>query len=163
MAGMAGREVYIAIIGPADASGPQLDLARQVGAACADAGAVAVTGGLGGVMAAASEGVAEKGGISIGLLPGGDRGDANPYATIAIPTGLGELRNGLIIRSSDAVIAVGLSWGTLSEIALAMRSGKPVVHLDGGPIGVPGEQPERVESAAEAVRRALQLARTRSA
>ena len=90
-----------------------------------------LTGGLGGVMAAAAKGCNEAGGTSVGLLPGTDRADANPHLTISLPTGLGELRNGLLVRAADGLIAVGGSWGTLSEIALARRAGKPVIALDG--------------------------------
>jgi len=82
-------------------------------------------------MAAAAAGVAEAGGVSIGLLPGIDRFGAAPDLTVAIPTGLGEMRNALIVRTADAVIAVGGSWGTISEVALAVRTGKPVVVIGG--------------------------------
>ena len=99
-----------------------------------------VSGGLGGVMAAAMAGAADAGGLTVALLPG-DQRTAN--ATVAIPTGMGELRNGLLIRSADAVIAVGGSWGTLSEIALARRTGVPVIVLGGWQVhdadGVPME------------------------
>ena len=88
-------------------------------------------GGLGGVMAAACEGAAEKGGLTVGLLPGTDRAKGNAYLTIALPTGIGELRNGLLVRACDAVIAIGGSWGTLSEIALAKKTGKPVITISG--------------------------------
>ena len=92
-------------------------------------GFVVVNGGLGGVMEAAARGAREGGGIVIGLLPGDDRADANPHLTVAIPTGLGQARNALVVSAADAVVAVGGSWGTLSEIALARRAGKPVVCL----------------------------------
>ncbi len=147
---------YVAVIGPSDASPDIYDLALDVGRLLARSGAVVVCGGLGGVMEAAARGAAEQGGTSLGILPGTDRTDANRYITMAVATGLGELRNGLVIRASDAVVAVGASWGTLSEIALAARSGLPLVALrgwsvvdDGGAevtgIGV-------ADSAAEAVR-----------
>ena len=88
-----------------------------------------VCGGLGGVMEAACAGARSVGGLTIGLLPGLDRADANRFVSVAIPTGLGELRNGLVVRSADAVIAVGGAYGTLSEIALALKAGKRVVGI----------------------------------
>jgi len=88
-----------------------------------------VTGGLGGVMREASRGAAEGGGLVLGLLPGNDAREANEFVTVAIPTGLGEARNALVVRASQAIVAVGGSWGTLSEIALARRTGVPVIGL----------------------------------
>ena len=121
---------YVAVIGPSRASVDELDAAREVGALLATRGAIVVCGGHGGVMEAVSEGVKQRGGCTVGLLPGNDRTEGNAHLTIALPTGLGELRNGLIVRAADVVIAVGGSWGTLSEIALAVRSGKPVIALN---------------------------------
>jgi uncharacterized protein (TIGR00725 family) len=89
-----------------------------------------VCGGLGGVMEAACAGARSVGGVTIGLLPGLERDAANRFVSVAIPTGLGELRNGLVVRTADAVIAVGGGYGTLSEIALALKAGKRVVGLD---------------------------------
>jgi uncharacterized protein (TIGR00725 family) len=120
---------YVAVVGPGEATAAELSLARELGAVLAQRGAVVLTGGLGGVMAAAIEGAAAAGGLSVGLLPGGDRDVC--AASVVIPTGLGELRNGLLVRAADAVIAVGGSWGTLSEMALARRTGVPVVRLGG--------------------------------
>lgn len=105
--------------------------AVEVGRLLAEHGLVVVTGGLGGVMAGAARGCELAGGTSLGLLPGEDRAAANPHLTLTVPTGLGEMRNALLVRSCDAIIAVGSSWGTLSEIALAARTGVPVVLLDG--------------------------------
>jgi uncharacterized protein (TIGR00725 family) len=123
---------YVAVVGPGTtATDDDRDTAREVGRRLAEAGCIVVNGGLDGVMAAAAAGVAEAGGTSVGLLPGADRSGAAADLTIAIPTGLGELRNALIVRSADAVIAVGGSWGTLSEVALSMRTGKPVVSVGG--------------------------------
>ena len=124
--------MYVAVVGPGqDARERDRDLAREVGRLLAERGIRVVTGGLTGVMAAAAEGCSQAGGISIGLLPGTDREAASPRLTVALPTGLGELRNGLLVRSSDGVIAVGGSWGTLSEVAVAHRLGVPVVTLHG--------------------------------
>jgi uncharacterized protein (TIGR00725 family) len=90
---------------------------------------VVVCGGLGGVMEAACRGAKEAGGTTVGLLPGDDRGAANSFVDVAIPTGLGEGRNLLVVRSADALMAVGGGHGTLSEIALALKAGKRVVGL----------------------------------
>lgn len=108
-----------------------LRLAEQVGELLARAGAVVVTGGLDGVMAAASRGAHQAGGPTVGLLPGTDTGAGNEHLTAAVPTGLGQLRNGLVVNAADAVIAIGGSWGTLSEIALARRADKPVIVMRG--------------------------------
>ena len=108
-------------------------------------------------MAAAAEGAVSAGGQVVGLLPGLDRSAAHPSVTIAIPTGLGELRNGLVVRSADAVLAIGGSWGTVSEIALAMRTGVPVVTL-GSPIPAEMSTPQaaNVEEALALVIAAVQ-------
>ena len=122
----------VAVIGPGDdAQDRDIEDARTLGRLLAERGITVVNGGLGGVMASASEGASSVGGMSIGLLPESSQENANQYLSIAIPTGLGELRNGLVITSADAVVAVGGSWGTLSEIALAKRIGKPIVCLHG--------------------------------
>lgn len=120
----------VAVIGPAEASVTELDAARRVGAALARAGATLVSGGLGGVMSASCEGAMSAGGTTVGLLPGHHRADGNQFLTVALPTGLGQLRNGLVVGAADGVIAVGGGWGTLSEIALAMRTGTPLVALN---------------------------------
>jgi uncharacterized protein (TIGR00725 family) len=92
-------------------------------------GAVVVSGGLGGVMEAACRGAKEAGATTLGILPGLDRAEANPYVDVAVPTGMGEARNALVVRAADALIAVGGGYGTLSEVALALKTGKPVVGL----------------------------------
>jgi hypothetical protein len=129
--------VVVAVVGGGSASAEQLSAARSVGRLLGSHGCVVVTGGLGGVMAAASEGAAAAGAVVVGLLPGLDRRDANGWVTVALPTGLGELRNGLVVRAADGLIAVGGEYGTLSEVALALKAGKPVVGLDFG-FEVPG-------------------------
>jgi uncharacterized protein (TIGR00725 family) len=101
-----------------------------VGRELAGRGAVLVCGGLGGVMEAACRGAKEAGGTTVGILPGADRAAANEFVDIAIPTGLGEARNALVVRAADALIAVGGGYGTLAEIALALKAGKRVVTLD---------------------------------
>ena len=130
---LAGR--YVAVVGPAD-SARESDLAHatEAGRLLARAGAVVLTGGHHGVMQAAAAGVAAEDGVCVGLLPGLDREEGTPEHTLLLPTGLGELRNGLLVRAADAVLAIGCSWGTLSEIALARRTGVPLVLVDPWPL-----------------------------
>jgi uncharacterized protein (TIGR00725 family) len=120
---------YIAVIGGGQASRRDEDLAESVGRHLGAAGAVVVCGGLGGVMAGACRGAQQAGGLTIGILPGLERREANAWVDVALPTGLGEGRNLLVVRSADAVIAVGGEYGTLSEIGLALGAGVPVVGL----------------------------------
>ena len=127
--------------GSGEAPPADLEAAERVGRTLAARRAVVVCGGRGGVMEAACRGAKEGGGTTLGILPGLDRADANPYVDVAVPTGLGEARNALVVRAADALIAVGGEWGTLSEIALAKRAGKRVVGLGtwelsraGGPV-----------------------------
>jgi uncharacterized protein (TIGR00725 family) len=153
--------VYVAVCGPGEASGEVAAQAEEVGRLVARAGAVVVCGGLGGVMEAAARGAAEEGGTSIGILPRSRRDEANRYVTLSIPTGMGEMRNMLIVRAADVVIAVGGEFGTLSEVAFALKTGVPVVGLDtwelakaGGPV----EAFPRASSPKEAVQEALRRA-----
>lgn len=126
---LSGR--YVAVVGPADGARPtDLAHAEEAGRWLAEGGAVLLTGGHHGVMQAAARGARDAGGISIGLMPGHDRAAGAPEHTYLLPTGLGELRNGLIVRAADAVLAIGCSWGTLSEIALARRTRVPLVLVD---------------------------------
>ncbi len=104
-------------------------MAETLGRCLAEAGAIVVCGGGLGVMTAVCRGAQAAGGQTIGLLPGGDRAAGNPYLTVALPTALGEGRNLLLVRASDALVAVGGGFGTLSEIALALRADLPVVGL----------------------------------
>jgi uncharacterized protein (TIGR00725 family) len=153
---------YVAVIGPDAASDEELASAHEVGRELGRAGAVVVCGGLGGVMEAACRGAREAGAITVGILPGESRSAANPWVAVALPTGLGELRNGLVVRAADALIAIGGAYGTLSEIALALKSGRPVFGLDTWDLARAG-QPDpgivRVSSPSEAVTRALAAAR----
>ena len=119
----------MAVVGAGDATPEQREVAEAVGRALAGRGAVVVSGGLGGVMEAACRGARDAGGTTLGILPGHDRRDANPYVDVAIPTGLGEARNALVVRAADSLVAVGGGFGTLSEIALALKTGKTVVGL----------------------------------
>jgi uncharacterized protein (TIGR00725 family) len=142
---------YVAVVGPGDATEQEQWLAEEVGAGLAEAGALVVTGGLGGVMEAASRGAKSKLGATLGLLPGDDRSAANGWVDVAVPTGLGELRNGLIVRTADVLIAIGGGPGTLSEIAFALKTGVPVVGV--GSWDIAGIL--RAEGPADAVARAI--------
>jgi uncharacterized protein (TIGR00725 family) len=157
MASATGETPYIAVIGTSRASDQEESTAELVGAELAHAGAQVICGGGSGVMAGASRGAARAGGTVIGILPGDDRTRANEFVSIALATGLGELRNGLIVRACDAAIAVGGGHGTLSEIGLALAQGVPVVGLGTWPIdGV-----EHHDDPVVAVARVLELARAR--
>ncbi|ACY99374.1 MULTISPECIES: TIGR00725 family protein [Thermomonospora] len=123
--------VQIAVCGPGECSPREERWARQVGRLLAERGAVVLCGGYGGVMAAAAAGARAAGGTVVGLLSGADRQGACPDLTVVVPTGLGQARNAVLVNSADAVIVVGGSWGTLSELAHAMRRGTPVVALGG--------------------------------
>jgi uncharacterized protein (TIGR00725 family) len=148
---------YVAVVGPSGDPGPVvLEAAEEVGHRLASAGVVVVTGGGTGVMTAASRGAAAAGGTALGLLPGSDRRDGNPHLTLSLPTGLGELRTALLVRSADALVAVGGSWGTLSEVALACRTGVPVFALHGWDLPADGG-PVDVTDPAEAVARVLEV------
>jgi uncharacterized protein (TIGR00725 family) len=121
--------IQIAVVGGSDAATSDIAAAELVGATLAAGGAVVVCGGLGGVMAAACRGAKASGGLTVGVLPGTDPSAANPWVDVAVPTGLGEGRNVLVVRAAAVVIAVGGEYGTLSEIALALRAGIPVIGV----------------------------------
>lgn len=121
--------MIVSVIGAGDCTPEIFKTAEKVGSLIARRGAVLVTGGLYGVMEAASKGARDAGGITVGILPGFMKGDANKYVMIPITTGLSHARNVIIVRSSDAVIAVSGEYGTLSEIAIALKLGKPVVGI----------------------------------
>jgi uncharacterized protein (TIGR00725 family) len=125
-----GTSGYIAVIGGGEADPAILTLAREVGREIARRGAVLLCGGLGGVMAAAAQGAQEAGGVVIGILPDPDRSRANPYLTYSIATNMGHARNIIIAHSADALIAVDGGYGTISEAAIALKLGKPVVALN---------------------------------
>lgn len=154
------RSACIAVIGPGDAGARECWLAEEAGAAVAECGATLVCGGLGGAMEAACRGAQSRRGFTIGLLPGDDRADANGWVSLALPTGLGEGRNALIVRAVDAVVAIGGGWGTLSEIALALRGAKPVIGIETWELSRAGARVEGVvrvgeprAAVAEALRR----------
>lgn len=121
---------YIGVIGAGGCSNSVYETARNLGFEIGKNKWTLVCGGLGGVMEAAARGCAEAGGITVGILPGLERTSANPYIKIGIPTGLGDGRNLLVVRSSDILVAISGGYGTLSEIALALKAGKPVIGLD---------------------------------
>jgi uncharacterized protein (TIGR00725 family) len=124
------QPIYIAVIGGSEINPETAGLARKVGQEIAGREAILLCGGLGGVMAAAAQGAGEAGGVSLGILPEGDRRHANPYLTYSIATNLGHARNMLIAHSADALIAVDGSYGTVSEAAIALKLGKPVIALN---------------------------------
>lgn len=157
---MGRRERTVAVVGPGQTDDESLlATARTVGARLAESDCTVITGGLGGVMAAASQGASNAGGLVVGLLPGEDAATANEWIDVAIATGLGEARNVLVVRSARVVIAIGGSWGTLAEIALARRRDIPVISLAGWEIAGPtaGDAVVTASDADEAVRLALQL------
>ena len=119
----------VGMIGPGDAGERECEAAFEVAARLARANVAIVCGGRGGVMEAASRGAAEAGGIVIGLLPEDDAQAANPWLTVALPTGMCEMRNALIARGSVCLVAIGGGMGTLSEMALGLKWGKPVFTL----------------------------------
>lgn len=152
------RPPYVAVVGSATPDPEHDRVAEAVGRGLAERGAVLVCGALGGVMEAACRGAREGDGLTVGLLPGDDRSAANSYVQVAIATGLGELRNGLVVRAADAVIAVGGGHGTLSEIGFALKLGRPVVGLGTWELGREGERAEGVVVAldpSDAVEKAL--------
>ena len=156
------ERTYVAVCGPDPATPAEMAAAGRIGRLLASEGAVLVCGGLGGVMEAACRGSSQEGGTSIGILPGTRRAEANPHLTVSVATGMGEMRNALIVRSADAVIAVGGEYGTLSEVALALKIGVPVVGLGTWELAKEGRQVEafiRVRTAEDAVREALRVAR----
>jgi uncharacterized protein (TIGR00725 family) len=145
----------IAVVGGSTCDTAEADLAEDVGRRLAVAGAMVVCGGLGGVMEAVARGVRGAGGLTIGVLPGADPHEANPFVDVPLATGMGEMRNALIVRAARAVIAIGGGHGTLSEVALALRIGTPVVGLRDH---FPGLDLPRVTDAAAAVAWVLERA-----
>jgi len=159
------RRPHIGVIGEQDARPEMCCLAEEIGHEVARRGAVLVCGGLGGVMEAASRGAAEAGGTVVAILPGARAEEANPYVTVPVVTGLGEARNVIVVRTSDALVAVGGSYGTLSEIAYALKLGVPVVGLATWELSRPGLEQDpilRARDAREAVELAWELALRRT-
>jgi uncharacterized protein (TIGR00725 family) len=149
----------VGVVGSGDCDGETAAVAEEVGRLLAEAGFGVVCGGLGGVMEAACRGALRAGGVTVGILPSSDPKSANPFVQVSIPSGMGEARNALVVRAAEALIAIGGGYGTLSEIALALKSGKPVVGL--GTWRLEGPNPMRhgvmeASSAAAAVSLALE-------
>jgi len=150
-------KAVIAVIGGGTCSDKEAMAAEQTGRLLAEHGAIVVCGGLGGVMEAVAKGAKANGGTTVGILPGADAAAANVYIDIPLATGLGEMRSFLIVRAAHALIAIGGGMGTLAELALAQRIGRPVVGLHDSfrnAIDMP-----RVDTAEAAVRWALERAR----
>ncbi len=147
----------VAVIGAGTAAAPVEEAAYAVGRCVAEGGAVLITGGLGGIMAAAARGCRDGGGTSVGLLPGREPREGNAWTDLPLATGMGEGRNVLVVRAAEAVIAVGGEWGTLSEIALARKIGRPVVILGEPPVA--GVALPVADGPAAAARWALEAAR----
>lgn len=158
---MTNRKRFIAVIGGSEPSIEEAQLAEAVGRELAKQGAILVCGGLGGVMEAACRGASSEGGITIGILPGDSRQAANPYVQIPIATGIGYARNIAVVKSAQAVIAIGGSYGTLSEISYALQSGIPIIGLDTWSLTRNAQQDKSIilaQNAVEAVNTALNLA-----
>jgi uncharacterized protein (TIGR00725 family) len=145
---------YVGVIGAGQCSGQMYELARDVGRRIGRMGWFLVCGGLKGVMEGAARGCVEVGGTTVGLLPGLERNAANPFIKIALPTGLGEGRNALIVRASEVLIAIAGGYGTLSEIALALKTGKTVIGLETWKVG---EHIRHVATPEEAIERAREI------
>jgi uncharacterized protein (TIGR00725 family) len=159
--------MQIGVIGPGanDATTEQYYLAREVGRLLAERGARVICGGLRGVMEGVARGVYEAQGTCVGLLPGADRADANPYLSVAVCTGVGEKRNEMVVDSSDAIIAVGSNEGTLIETLIAKKRGISVFGLGFDDLAIGGRRLNAVitvSSPADAVNRAVDAARVRS-
>ncbi len=157
---MMGKKRLIAVIGGSQASKQEIKTAEDVGRELAKRGAAVVCGGLGGVMEAACRGASSEGGITIGILPGENRHNANQYVQIPIVTGMGYARNVAVVKSAQAVIAIGGSYGTLSEIGHAIQSGIPVIGIDTWSLAKGGKINSSItpaENAIDAVEKAFDL------
>jgi uncharacterized protein (TIGR00725 family) len=153
-------KIHIGVLGPHSTTDEQYQLGVEVGRHIAEAGAVLFCGGLDGMMRAAAEGAKSAGGQTVGILPGTDKSAANTFIDIAIPTDLGAYRNALLVRSCDAVIAIHGAYGTLSELAFALRLGIPVVGLHTWEVhrnGAPDPGIHVAHTAEEAVALAMEL------
>ena len=161
---MPSYKMIIAVIGNSSCSPEEAKLAESVGELLAQRGATIICGGLGGVMEAACRGAKSKGGLTVGILPGQDSSTANPWVDIPVVTGIGEARNVAVVKSAQAVIAIGGSYGTLSEIAYALKGNIPVIGLNTWSLSRNGREDDsiiRVQSPAEAVDKAISLAKRR--
>jgi len=123
------RRPVVAVIGGADATQDETAAAERVGQLLAERGAIVACGGRGGVMQAVCRGATARGGMTVGILPGSDAGEGNDFLTIALPTGMGQARNAILVLAGRTVIAIGGGTGTLSEIGLALKAGRRVIGL----------------------------------
>ena len=156
--------MIIGVIGDSSCSLQETKLAESIGELLAQQGATIVCGGLGGVMEAVCRGAKSKGGLTVGILPGGDSSMANHWIDIPMVTGIGEARNVAVVKSAQAVIAIGGGYGTLSEIAYALKSGIPVIGLNTWSLSRNGREDDsliKVNSVTEAVDRAISLIKRR--
>jgi len=154
------KQKFIAVIGSRLCTVEEARIAEEVGQELAKKNAVLICGGMGGIMEAACRGAKSNGGITVGILPGDLKHEANPYVQIPIVTGMGYARNAMIVKSSHAVIAISGSFGTLSEIAFALQSGIPVIGIDTWSLAKNEQQDSSIvaaNSAIEAVKLALEL------
>jgi uncharacterized protein (TIGR00725 family) len=156
--------MIIAVIGDSSCSPEEAKLAESVGELLAQRGATIVCGGLGGVMEAVCRGAKSKGGLTVGILPGKNSSTANPWVDIPVVTSIGEARNVAVVKSAQAVIAIGGGYGTLSEIAYALKNSIPVIGLNTWSLSRNGQEDDsitRVQSATEAVDKAISLIKRR--
>ena len=151
-----GRKPVIAIIGAGKCSKKLYDIAAEIGRYVAENGGVVLCGGLGGIMEGAARGAKEAGGTTIGIIPSENKADANQFIDHVIPTGFGQARNVLVVRAADAIVALPGKFGTLSEMAFALVSGKPIISVQAWKLG---EEILQVEDPIEAARIAMDLAR----
>ena len=157
---MKNKNVFIAVIGGGNCSPQEAKFAEEVGREIARKGAILICGGLGGVMEATCRGASREGGLTIGILPGENRQAANPYVRIPIVTGIGRARNVAVVKSTQAVIAVDGSYGTLSEIGHTLQSGIPVIGLNTWSLSIDGRTDDSIipaDSPKDAVKKAIAL------
>jgi len=157
---MPNKKKFIAVIGGNECSPQEAELAEEVGRELARQGAILICGGMGGIMEAACKGATSQGGLTVGILPRNSRQQANPHVQVPIVTDLGEARNVIVIKSAQAVIAIGGKYGTLSEIAHALRAGIPVVGLNTWSLSKNGKTDNSIilaQNAVKAVKKALSL------
>lgn len=150
------RKPVIAVIGAGKCSRKLRDMAAEIGRYVAENGGVLLCGGLGGVMEGAARGAKEAGGTTIGIIPSENKADANQFIDHVIPTGFGQARNVLVVRAADAIVALPGKFGTLSEMAFALVSGKPIISVQAWKLG---EEIQQVEDPLEAAKIAMELAR----
>ena len=157
---MKDKLIFIGVIGGSETPPQTTVIAEEVGREIARRGAALVCGGMGGVMEAACKGAVAEGGLTIGILPGDNRNTANPYVKIPIVTGIGYARNVAVVRTSQAVIAIDGSYGTLTEIGYALQAGIPVIGLDTWALSINGQADNNIiiaDSARDAVEKAFDM------